>query len=146
MSKTISKNIIHYKIPLRGLKFSTNQFYAGIHWTKRKEIKASILSITGGFCQPILKVKSYPVQISYRFFFASRSLDTLNTAVMAKMFEDSFCALGILQDDSPKFVDKSILEVIEIPRKRSKKQNDGKRSNINKENEDYVKITIYESK
>lgn len=148
MSKNISNNIIHYKIPLRGLKVSTNKFYAGIHWTKRKEIKDGIISIARGFCRPILQVKSYPVQIEYRFFFSSRSLDTLNTAVMAKIFEDAFRAFGILQDDSPKFVGKSILEVIEIPKSRGKKKDVVVRSKDNEENEDYLEITIksYESK
>lgn len=142
MSKNISKDIIHYKIPLRGLKFSTNKIYAGIHWSKRKEIKDGILSVTAGFCRPILKVKSYPVRIVYRFVFRSRSLDTLNTAAMAKMFEDAFRTLGILQDDSPKFVNKSELEVIEVSRKKGEKQMDGKGSSISKEDEDYVEIDI----
>lgn len=142
MSETILKNTIHYKIPLRGLKFSTNKIYAGIHWTKRAQIKDGILSVTAGFCRPIQKVKSYPVQISYRFIFGSRALDTLNTAAMAKMFEDSFRTLGIIEDDSPKFVGKSELEVIELSRTRQAKPIDGARSSINKEDQDWVEITI----
>lgn len=61
---------------------------------------------------------------------------------MAKMFEDAFRTLGILQDDSPKFVNKSELEVIEVSRKKGEKQMDGKGSSISKEDEDYVEIDI----
>ena len=146
MSKTISNDIIHYKIPLRGIKFSTNKFYAGMHWTKRKEIKDSILSITRGFCRPIKKVKSYPVQIGYRFVFTSRALDTLNTAVMAKMFEDSLCTLGVIEGDSPKYVKKTVLEIIDQGNENKKKGINNKGSKIDKENEDYVEIKIYELK
>jgi hypothetical protein len=113
-----------------------------MHWTKRKEIKDSILSITKGFCRPIQKVQSYPIQISYRFVFSSRSLDTLNTAVMAKMFEDSLHSLRIIQDDSPKFVGESILTVIECKSKKDNKTAHVKSSKLDKENEDYVEIEI----
>lgn len=146
MSKNISENTIHYKIPLRGIKFSTNKFYAGMHWTKRKEIKDSILSITRGFCRPIKKVESYPIQISYRFVFTSRALDTLNTAVMAKMFEDSLCALGVIEGDSPKYVKSSFLEIIDQGEENKKKGINIKSSKIDKENQDYVEIKIYELK
>lgn len=64
---------------------------------------------------------------------------------MAKMFEDAFRAFGILQDDSPKFVNKSILEVIEIRGKKGEKSMDEKRSRISKEDEDYVEIDIIQS-
>lgn len=134
--------MITYRIPLRGLKFSTNKIYAGIHWTERKRIKDSILSVAGGFCRPIQKPESYPVQIRYRFFFATRPLDTLNTAAMAKMFEDAFRTLGIIEEDTPEFVARTILEVYAIdPKERSKaaalrgKKRDAKE-------EDWVEITI----
>ena len=142
MSKNISPIIIHYKVPLRGLKFSSNKSYAGIHWTKRKEIKDSILSVAGWFCKPIPKIQSYPIEIEYRYFFRTRSLDTLNTAMVSKMFEDSFRALGHLQDDSPKFVKRSILEVNEIGPKKDGQGRVVKESQLDKENEDYVEITF----
>lgn len=117
-----------------------------MHWTKRKEIKDSILSITRGLCRPVKKVGSYPIQISYRFVFSSRALDTLNTAVMAKMFEDSLCAIGVIEGDSPKYVATSILEIIDQREENKKKGISNKGSKINKENEDYVEIKIYELK
>lgn len=59
---------------------------------------------------------------------------------MAKMLEDSFRTLGILEDDSPKFVNKSILEVIEVPRPKK-----GARANFQSQGtneEDYVEVDI----
>ena len=134
--------MITYRIPITGIKQSTNKIYAGIHWTKRKELKDSILGYAVGFCRPVQKPESYPVQIRYRFFFVSRALDTLNCAYMAKAFEDAFRAIGILEDDDPKHVASSILEVIALPKQKgaSKPRNLGTQEI--KENEDQVEITI----
>lgn len=64
---------------------------------------------------------------------------------MAKMFEDAFRTLGILQDDSPKFVNKSVLEVIEIPRSKARKGINIQGKKVNEEDEDYVEIDIIQS-
>lgn len=140
MSKPTS---IHYRIPLRGLKVSTNKIYAGEHWNKRKQLKDSLISVAGYFCRPVQKVESYPVEISYRFIFGTRALDTLNCAYMAKCFEDAIRALQILPDDSPQYVALSILEVV-------KKDSSQARSSDKKANkvqpkaakEDWLEITI----
>ena len=105
---------ILYTIPLKGLKFSTNKIYAGVHWAKRKEIKDNIESHARVFCRPVEKFGQYPIQICYKFFFVSRPLDTLNTSAMAKMFEDALCAFEIIKDDSYQYVAKTILEVVKI--------------------------------
>jgi hypothetical protein len=67
----------HFLIPIAGWKISTNKSYAGIHWAKRKEYKDGIFGLANVFCRPIRKVESYPVQISYRFFFVSKPLDVI---------------------------------------------------------------------
>lgn len=113
--------MISYRIPITGIKASTNKIYAGIHWAKRKELKDSVLSYAVGFCRPVQKAGPYPVEIRYRFVFISRALDTLNCSFVAKMFEDAFRAIGILEDDDPQHVARTILEVVVAPKKKSKK-------------------------
>jgi hypothetical protein len=141
--KKISKPItIQYRLPLKGIKVSTNEIYAGIHWAKRKQIKDSILSIAAGFCRPIQKIGSYPVEIRYRFIFGSNGLDTLNCAYMAKMFEDAFRSLGILEDDDPAHVATAVLTVIELPRTKNAKGSYDSRAKANAEDKDWVEIEI----
>lgn len=103
--------MIQYKIPITGVKVSTNKIYAGTHWSKRKQIKDNVLDYAAAFCRPLKAVDTYPVEIHYQFLFLSRPLDTLNTAYLAKCFEDSLVSLGVIKDDSPKYVKKTILEV-----------------------------------
>lgn len=61
---------------------------------------------------------------------------------MAKMFEDAFRAIGILEDDAPKFVARSILEVIAIPSPKGKKGAAPQGAQINAEAQDHLEITI----
>lgn len=139
---------VTYKIPLQGIKFSTNKIYAGIHWAKRKQIKDSIASYAGVFCRPIQKIESYPVEVRYRFFFRTRPLDTLNTAAMAKMFEDALRSLGVLADDDPTHVARSVLDVARIDRSKNKAVHGSQGPKGNEKDEDYLELTIspyYES-
>jgi len=124
------------------LKISTNKIYAGIHWTKRREAKDSVLGYATAFCRPVQKVGSYPVEIRYRFLFRTRPLDTLNTALLAKMFEDALCALGVLEDDDPKHVARSILEVDVVPKGQSQKKTHALRPQNNVQDEDWLEILI----
>lgn len=135
---------VTYRIPLKGIKFSTNKIYAGIHWAQRKSIKDSITGYAGVFCRPIAAIASYPVSIRYQFVFGSQPLDTLNTAAMAKMFEDAFRALGILEDDDPAHVAQSILEVTRINRSKAAKVHGASRAKGHAQDEDYLEITINE--
>ncbi len=60
---------------------------------------------------------------------------------MAKMLEDALRALGILQDDDPKHVARSIIEVTSIARQRHGKGNaQGSRPHV--KDEDYLIVTI----
>jgi len=122
---------------------STNKIYEGIHWTKRRKIKDSFHDYARVFCRPLKQNESYPVEITYRFFFVTRPLDTLNTAFMAKMFEDSLCTLGVIKDDNLKYVKRSILEVAVVPRQKNKKGSATQREKTGEEiTEDFVEISI----
>lgn len=134
--------MIKYRIPLKGLKVSTNKIYEGIHWTKRREHKDSISGYARAFCRPIQVPESYPVEIRYRFLFRTRALDTLNCAYMAKMFEDSLRTLEVLEDDSPKFVARSIIESIVVPARKGKATRNAPGKKVDEEDEDWLEIII----
>lgn len=84
-------------------KISTNKIYAGIHWATRKKqadlFHKSLMEFRGK------KVEEYPVNINYIFEFKGKLLDTTNCTYMAKLIEDSLVINGIIEDDSPKFVE-----------------------------------------
>lgn len=144
--------LIHYQVPLkyflkknkgsRSLKISTNKIYAGIHWGQRKSIKDRIYDTAERFCRPIQAIESYPVEISYRFIFGTRPLDTLNTAYMAKMFEDSLRALGVIKDDTPRYVKKSSLEIIVVSPQERKEMEKSSGIQANAADYDILEIII----
>ncbi len=136
--------MIQYRFPITGLKQSTNKIYAGQHWGKRQKFKDSVLDYVAGFCRPVQAPRSYPVEISYRFLFRSRAIDTLNTAYLAKTIEDSFRAVGILEDDDPKHVARTVLEVVAADKKKNSKAVSNSGRQTDEKNEDYVEITIKE--
>ena len=76
------------EIILRDLpKISLNEWYAGNHWTKRKQIKDTYLwLIKSQFKGLFKKVDKYIV--SYEFCFKTRPIDATNTIAMVKMIED----------------------------------------------------------
>lgn len=133
---------IQYRIPLRGLKVSTNEIYAGIHWARRKQIKDSVLSVAQGFCRPVRTCESYPVAIRYRFIFGSKPLDTTNCTFLVKMLEDAFRAIGILEDDDVTHVASTLIEVVALPSAKSKKGSAASSSQTDTQDLDWVEIEI----
>lgn len=90
-------------------KVSMNKIYGGIHWKARKQLAdvyhSEFLELKGK-----VKITEYPIIIHYDWHFVNNPLDTLNCAYMAKMLEDGMVHAGILEDDSTKFVRRSILD------------------------------------
>jgi hypothetical protein len=74
-----TRQFVFYDIP----KYSSNQIYAGIHWTKRKAIKDEFKKII-----PVLANVKYPVIVSYDFYWARNVLDATNNSFCIKMIED----------------------------------------------------------
>lgn len=77
------------QIILKGLpKISLNKFYAGLHWTKRKQIKDAYNLIIKSQCKYVFpKDKVYKVE--YQFNFKTRPLDASNACGgMVKLIED----------------------------------------------------------
>ena len=68
-------------------KISTNKFYSGMHWTKRKKIKDVYkYLIRSKHKGQFLKSKQYEVE--YTFYFKTRALDASNCSAMVKMIEE----------------------------------------------------------
>src|SRR3990167_5356300 len=120
------------------LKFSTNKIYAGTHWGKRKSIKDVIARHAEFFCRPAARIVAYPVEIRYRFCFATRPLDTTNTTALIKMFEDALRTIGILEDDDPAHVVRTIIEVVVLRKPKGSKANDSLGTQENEPYEDSV--------
>ena len=118
--KKNSTSTIKYQIPLLGVKFSTNKIYAGTHWMVRREIKDRIFDMAESYCQPVQKIKSYPVEICYKFSFGTKPLDSSNCSAMVKMFEDAMCRIGIIKDDDPRYVSKTSITIIVLPKAKDK--------------------------
>ena len=68
-------------------KISTNDIYAGIHWTKRKKIKDDCKFLIKNQFKHVLK-KDKHYHVDYVFCWKKNPLDALNVAFMAKIIED----------------------------------------------------------
>lgn len=94
-------------ILLKGLpKISLNKWYAGTHWTKRKEIKDIYkLIVRNQFKEVLSKDNSY--HVSYYFCFKKKPLDASNCSAMVKLIEDV-----IFEDDSFKIVESITIQSV----------------------------------
>lgn len=85
-------------------KASTNQIYAGSHWSHRKVVKDvyywEVLANKKHFKKP----EKLPTTLHFYFTFKSRALDASNCGYMAKCLEDAIKKIGVIPDDSPKYV------------------------------------------
>lgn len=79
-------------------KLSLNKWYAGVHWTKRKEIKDLYYLLVKSQFKEVLKA-SGRYSCIYDFYFKSRPLDASNCIAMVKLIEDI-----IFEDDNYKIV------------------------------------------
>jgi hypothetical protein len=87
-------------------KISLNKWYAGTHWTKRKEIKDNYkLIIKNQFKEVLSKDKHY--HVSYYLCFKTRPLDASNCAAMVKLIEDV-----IFEDDNFKIVESITIQSV----------------------------------
>ena len=88
------------KIPLPQ-KISINTF-VNYHWAKRGKIIA--LYHNALVESRNKRITRFPVELTYRFTYKKKPLDTDNTAFSAKLLTDSMVLYGILPNDSPQFV------------------------------------------
>lgn len=91
------------------IKVSSNEIYAGKHWTARKKLKDSYLWLTAGPFKKLQPVKE-KVDLDFKFYWGSRALDSSNCSYLCKVLEDCLVYYKILQDDTIKFVGKVSME------------------------------------
>jgi len=76
------------KIILKDLpKVSNNKFYAGMHWTKRKETRDNFHFRVKSQCKRVFGSENQYIA-TYAFEFKSSPLDASNCVGMLKMIED----------------------------------------------------------
>jgi hypothetical protein len=76
------------QITLKNLpKISLNEWYAGKHWTKRKQLKDAYKLIVKSQFKDVLS-KEGQYEVDYMFCFKSRPLDASNCVAMVKLIED----------------------------------------------------------
>lgn len=111
-------------------KISLNKIYGGINWRDRADVVDNFHSSLYDMKGRTVKIKNYPVTISYEFHFKSKPLDSSNCAFMAKMIEDAFIVHGILKGDSIEYVSETRLK---------------SRKSLEKSTDDMVYITVTDS-
>lgn len=83
---------------------SLNKIYSGIFWAKRKKQKDDIKTLVKIALRGRKKIKfDKPVEIEMQF---NSRLDVSNHAYVFKMIEDAIKELGIIKDDTDKYVKK----------------------------------------
>ena len=84
-------------------KVSTNTIYAGVHWSVRQKHTVLFQNYLWHLKGKI-NIKTYPVEISYRFTFKRNPLDTTNVSYMAKLLEDALVVHRVIDGDNPSHV------------------------------------------
>jgi hypothetical protein len=90
-------------------KVSTNEIYAGKHWRSRQKMKTDYMAVTQNEIKNLTPI-TYKVCLDFTFHFKGRTMDSSNTAYMAKLIEDCLVHHGIIKNDNIKFVGKVLLE------------------------------------
>ena len=98
---------------------STNSIYAGIHYRTRMSHKKAALKAAQIALVGVSPVKA-KVDISFtpRLGKGDRERDTSNYSYSAKLIEDSLVELGLLSDDTRKFVGDITLKELVVDRKQ----------------------------
>lgn len=107
--------MIKFAIPI--VAPTLNKWYAGNHWTKRKQTADEWHNMIFVMCHTdkIKPVKNYPVCITTKTYFkANRKRDTSNCFPANKLAEDALVKAGILKDDTPEYVSRHIVELPEF--------------------------------
>jgi len=101
------------------IKVSTNKIYAGVHWTTRSEHKELFYYELLKQKRSLSKAQNHPLELTFIFRFKSRPLDSSNCSYMAKMIEDSLVRLGVIENDTIKFI-KSVKYISEQDKRLEK--------------------------
>ena len=101
------------KITLDNLpKISLNKYYAGVHWSDRKQAVDNFKWAVKSQAK-IIYPKDRSYDVNYLFEFKSRPLDSSNCMGMVKIIEDT-----IFEDDNYKIIHKVSMRSIKSNRDR----------------------------
>lgn len=91
------------------IKVSTNQIYAGVHWSKRNTLKQDYLWITAN---PFKKLKpvNNKVDVDFTFYWTGKVLDSDNNGYVSKVLKDCLVHYKILKNDTIEFVGRVSME------------------------------------
>jgi len=109
--------MIKYEFELPG-RISLNQYYSGMHWTKRaritKEWEEFIYFLAKE--QNAKFITNYPISVAYEFHLKKQPPDCSNCVGMIKLIEDALKGV-VWADDDPKHINKlSIIIAAPIPK------------------------------
>jgi hypothetical protein len=85
-------------------KASTNQIYAGSFWGNRADLKNNYYYEVLANKKHFIKPQKLPVVVHFYFTFKKYPLDSDNCSYMGKMILDGMKKIGVIPDDSPKYV------------------------------------------
>lgn len=100
-----------FRIEIDEIPPSMNQYWAGRHWTWRKEIadKWHLLFLTAFRSAKLPKKLTWPIVISTTEFCKGAIRDCDNAVIANKLCQDSLVKYGYLPDDGPNYVRKVML-------------------------------------
>jgi len=94
-------------LSIAGVGPSLNAYYAGLHWTQRQKVTDSWHDAVATY---VMDHELDPILIRTRCVFilehgpGQKLMDSINLAVTCKMMEDGLVSVGILQADTPSWV------------------------------------------
>ena len=86
------------------IKVSTNSIYSGKKWKVRAQEKEMFLNEFWIHKGKIKDITEYPVDLEFEFYLTGRGFDSSNCSYRGKMLEDCLVAIGVLVDDTTKYV------------------------------------------
>lgn len=107
------RQVVKVPMEIKAKVWSTNQIYAGKHWSVRAGLKADMLLRTKSLFSKIPKV-STPCQIEFNFF-NSTIRDVDNHSFLMKVLIDCLVAHKVIADDTSKYLTKVSLQVSKEP-------------------------------
>jgi len=101
-----------YRLEINALPPSLNQFYAGVHWSKRKDWMAIWHGLWRAALQEahVPRPLNAPVTLSVTEYCKSHLRDCDNAVIAAKGLGDALVQYGYLPDDGPEFISCVILK------------------------------------
>lgn len=121
------KEVMRFKVPMVGP--SLNSWYSQAHWSKRSAHKKAWRGYFHLKSREFPKIQNYPIIVeTVTYFKTNRRRDCDNWITANKLLCDSLVDIGVMEDDSSKYISKQICSIYQ-----------------GNSNEDYTEVIIYET-